>query len=246
MVEEGADIIDVGGESTRPGAGDVPRDEELRRVIPVIKKISASLKVPVSIDTRKADVAVKALDAGADIINDVSGLRFDKRMAGVAAKANCPVIVMHIKGSPKDMQEKACYESLMDEVIEYLAGSIETASLAGVEEDKIVIDPGIGFGKSLKDNLNIIKNLSELKVLGRPILVGLSRKSFIGRLTGTELDDRLEGTISASVLSIAGGAHILRVHDIKEARRAARIADAILKPESVDFGGANAYTLNPL
>ena len=230
MVEEGADIIDVGGESTRPGAKPVPLEEEIKRVIPVIEKIAGRIKTPLSVDTYKAEVARRSLDAGADIINDISGLRFDKEMARVAAGADCPVVLMHIKGAPKDMQANPAYDSLMDEVIDCLEEGVNIALEAGVAADKIIIDPGIGFGKRFEDNLDIINNLEELKVLGRPLLVGLSRKAFIGHLLG-ESDPamRLEGTLAASALAIAKGAHIIRVHDVKEAHRATTVADAILK-----------------
>jgi dihydropteroate synthase len=228
MLDEGADIIDVGAESTRPGAKAVPVDEELRRIIPVIEKIAKDIKAPVSVDTCKAEVAKRAIDAGADIINDISGLRFDDKMASVAAKAACPVVLMHIKGSPSDMQDKPEYECLMTEVIDYLRASMDIALEAGVELENIVVDPGIGFGKSFEDNLSILRNLEELKVLGRPVLIGASRKSFIGHILGeAKTEGRLEGSLAASVFSAAKGAHILRVHDIKETKKAVMVTDAI-------------------
>lgn len=229
MAEEGADIIDVGGESTRPGSEPVSTEEEIRRVIPVVERLAKSSKTPISVDTCKAEVATRALDNGADIINDISGLRYDARMAKVAAEARCPVVVMHIRGTPSDMQLDPVYESVMEEVIDYLKGGIGIAVDAGVDPGNIIVDPGIGFGKRVEDNLHIINNLEELKTLGKAILTGPSRKSFIGRILETEPDRRLEGTLAASVLSIARGAHIVRVHDVKEAHRAAKIADAILK-----------------
>ncbi|MBE9536753.1 MAG: dihydropteroate synthase [Proteobacteria bacterium] len=228
MVDEGADIIDVGGESTRPGAKVVPLDEELRRIIPVIERIAKNIKVPLSVDTCKAEVAKKAIDAGADIINDISGLHFDDKMASVAAKAACPVVVMHIKGRPSDMQKNPEYKSLMGEVIVYLRDSMDIALDAGVDPESIIVDPGIGFGKSFEDNLSILRNLEELKVLGRPVLVGASRKSFVGHLLGeAKVEDRLEGSLAASMFSAANGAHILRVHDIKETKKAVTVTDAI-------------------
>jgi dihydropteroate synthase len=228
MVADGADIIDVGGESTRPGAKKVSADEEISRVIPVVERIAKSRDIPISIDTYKAMVAERALDCGADIINDISGLRFDGGMAAVAAEKGCPVVVMHIKGTPADMQKAPSYDSLMDEVIGSLQGSIDIATEAGVEPDNIIVDPGIGFGKRFEDNLGIIKNLGELKVLGKAVLAGASRKAFIGRiLDGSDSEERLEGTLAASVIAAANGAHILRVHDVKEAKKAALVTDAI-------------------
>lgn len=228
MVDEGADILDIGGESTRPGAKDVSLDEELSRVIPVIERLAKEVKVPISVDTCKSEVARTALDSGADIINDISGLRFDDQMASVAAKAKCPVIVMHIKGRPSNMQVNPHYGSLMDEVIDYLQDSIDIAINAGVDRESIIVDPGIGFGKTFEDNLSILRNLEELKVLGRPVLVGASRKSFIGRLIGdAETENRLEGSLAAAVFSAAKGASILRVHDIKETKKAVMVTDAI-------------------
>ena len=229
MVEEGADIIDIGGESTRPGAGELPVDEELNRVIPVIEKIAKKIETPISIDTYKAEVACRAMEAGAHIINDISGLRFDRRMADVAVKANCPLILMHIKGTPTDMQLNPGYDCVMPEVIHSLKESIDIAVKAGVDPDKVIVDPGIGFGKRLDDNLTIIKHLEELKTLGKAILVGPSRKSFIGSLLGIpNPEERLEGTLSASVIAAVKGAHIVRVHDVKESHRALAVADAIL------------------
>ncbi|MBE9502930.1 MAG: dihydropteroate synthase [Proteobacteria bacterium] len=229
MVEEGAHIIDVGGESTRPGAATLPVDEEIARVIPVIEKIAKKIKTPISIDTYKSEVACRAIEAGAHIINDISALRFDTRMAEVAAKANCPLILMHIKGTPGDMQINPNYDCVMTEVIHSLKESIDIAVMAGVDPDKIIVDPGIGFGKRLDDNLTIIKHLEELKTLGKAILVGPSRKSFIGSLLGIpDPDERLEGTLSASVIAAAKGAHIVRVHDVRESHKALAVADAIL------------------
>ncbi len=233
MVEEGADIIDIGGESTRPGATSVPLEDEIGRVVPVIERLAAKSRVPLSIDTCKAEVAKRAIDAGADIINDISGLRFDNKMAAIAAGAGCPLILMHIKGTPQDMQVSPHYESLIDEIIDYLEEGIAMAIEAGIERDNIVVDPGIGFGKRLEDNLSIINNLNELGVLGRPVLAGVSRKSFIGKILDADVEERLEGTLAASVLAIEKGAHILRTHDVKEAVRAAKMADAILKTRDI-------------
>jgi dihydropteroate synthase len=229
MAEEGAHIIDIGGESTRPGSSSVPLEEEIKRVVPVIEELAKKLDIPISIDSSKAEVAKRALDAGADIINDISALRADDQMARVAAKAGCPIILMHMKGIPADMQRNPVYGSLIDEILSFLEGSIDVATEAGIDADKIIIDPGIGFGKTLSDNLQIINRADEFKVLGKPLLIGPSRKSFIGEILGDKEEDRLEGTLAACTLAMARGVHIIRVHDVKEAARAAKISDAILK-----------------
>lgn len=227
MAEEGADIIDIGGESTRPGAKPVSLEDELARVIPVIEKLAPRIKIPISVDTYKSEVAGKALAAGADIVNDISGLRFDPMMAETVASLNAAAIIMHIKGTPQDMQLSPIYQSLIPEIIGYLEGSIRIAEGAGVASDRIVIDPGIGFGKTLEHNLSIMKNLEAFKALGKPILVGTSRKSFIGKITGTEVHERVIGTAATIAAGIMNGADIVRVHDVKEAVQAARMADAI-------------------
>lgn len=229
MVEQGADIIDVGGESTRPGADSVPVEEELRRVIPVIKEITKKTDIPVSIDTYKSEVAKEALDAGAEMINDISALRLDPEMKKIISKYEVPVILMHIKGTPKNMQDNPSYNNLIQEISDYLKESIELAENSGIYEEKIIIDPGIGFGKRLEDNLEIIKNLQKLTFLRKPILVGLSRKSFIGKVLDLPLAERMEGSLAALAVAICNGANILRVHDVKESKRAARMVDAILK-----------------
>jgi dihydropteroate synthase len=228
MVEEGADIIDIGGESTRPGAEPVTVEEELRRTIPVIEVLAKEINVPISIDTYKSEVAKKALDAGASIVNDISGLRFDPEMAKVVSEYKVPVVIMHIKGRPKDMQQNPVYEALIPEVMDYLREGIRLAKESGVSEDKIIIDPGIGFGKTFNQNLEIINNLREFTLLEKPILIGLSRKAFIGKILGNvSVTDRLEGTAAAVAISIMNGANIIRVHDIREMVRVARVADAI-------------------
>ena len=228
MAEEGADIIDIGGESTRPGSEPLAIEEELRRTIPVIRALSKEIPVPLSIDTYKAGVAERALDAGASIINDISGLRFDAGMAKVVSDSKVPVVIMHMKGSPKDMQKNPVYEALMPEIMDSLRQSILLAVESGVAEDKIVIDPGIGFGKTFDHNLEIIHNLSELTLLEKPVLIGPSRKAFIGKALGdVPPDERLEGTAAAVAISILNGAHIVRVHDVKEMAKVAKIADAI-------------------
>jgi len=228
MEDEGADIIDVGGESTRPGSEAVPVEEEIRRVIPVIEEIAKRVKVPISIDTYKSRVAELAIQAGASIVNDISGLRFDRRMAGVVARYGVGVVVMHIKGTPKDMQKSPSYKALIPEIMDYLRDGIMIARRAGVRDDMIIIDPGIGFGKTIEHNLEIIRRLDEFTGLERPVLIGPSRKSFIGRTLGNlPVMERLEGTAAAVAIGIFNGANIVRVHDVKEMVRIARMADAI-------------------
>jgi len=229
LIEDGADIIDIGGESTRPGSEPVSVEEEIRRTISVIKAISREIKVPISIDTYKAEVAKQALDAGASIVNDISGLRFDPEMPKIVAKYCVPVIIMHIKGRPKDMQQNPVYEALIPEIMDYLRISIRLANKFGISDDKIIIDPGIGcFGKTFEHNLEIIKNLKEFTLLGRPVAVGVSRKAFIGKILGdVPPSERLEGTAAAVAISIFNGANIVRVHDVKEMAKVAKVADAI-------------------
>ena len=228
MVEDGADIIDIGGESTRPGSEAVALDEELRRVIPVIEAIAKKINIPVSIDTYKAAVAHRAIDAGASMVNVISGLMFDPDMAKAVAAAGVPVVLMHIRGTPRDMQKDPVYSDLMPEVMDYLRHSIRIACDAGIDRSKIVIDPGIGFGKTAEHNLQILKYLPELEVLGRPILVGVSRKAFLGRILGDAgPSERLEGTAAAVAIAVMNGANIIRVHDVKEMAKVVRVADAI-------------------
>ena len=228
LIENGADILDIGGESTRPGAAALPLEEELRRTIPVIQVVARSVHIPVSIDTCKAEVARRALDAGASIVNDISGLRFDPEIPQVVAEYGVPVIVMHIKGTPKNMQTYPVYEALIPEIMDYLRCSIRLAADSGIPEDRVIIDPGIGFGKTVDHNLEIIKNLKEFTLLGRPVAIGVSRKSFIGKLLGgAPPSARMEGTAAAVAISIVNGAHIVRVHDVREMAKVARVADAI-------------------
>ena len=230
LVEDGADIIDIGGESTRPGSQAVPPDEELRRTIPVIESLAKRLTVPISIDTCKAEVALRAIDAGASIVNDISGLRFDPAMAKAVASRGVPVIVMHIKGTPRDMQTNPVYEALIPEIMDYLRTSIRMAVEAGIQEDMILVDPGIGFGKTFDHNLQILRDLSEFATLGKPIAIGVSRKAFLGKiLGGVPASERLEGTAAAVAISIMNGANIVRVHDVKEMSKVAKVADAIKK-----------------
>lgn len=226
MAEDGADLIDIGGESTRPGAEDVGIDAELKRVIPVIEALVPEIGVPLSIDTTKAEVAEAALDAGASILNDVSAFRMDPRLARVAAERGAPIILMHMKGTPRTMQKDPTYDDLLSEICAYLRESIQIGLEAGIDEEKIIIDPGIGFGKTVQHNLEIIDRLPELKSLGRPILLGPSRKSFIGAVLDRPVEQRLTGTLATVALAAARGVHLIRVHDVPQAIEAARMAEA--------------------
>jgi dihydropteroate synthase len=225
MVADGADFIDVGGESTRPGSEPVPLEVELKRVIPVIENLAKATSVPLSVDTYKSAVAAEALRAGARIVNDISGLHFDAQMAEVIAQYDATVVIMHIRGTPRTMQTDVVYRNLIGEIRIYLEEGIRTASEAGIRQ--IILDPGIGFGKNTDHNFEIFKRLGEFRDLGYPILVGPSRKSFIGKILNLPVEDRLEGTAAAVAVSIMNGANILRVHDVKEMKRVAIIADAI-------------------
>jgi dihydropteroate synthase len=227
MVEEGADIIDIGGESTKPGSKPIELEEELHRVMPVIESIVKEVDVPISIDTYKSTVAQRATEAGAEIINDISGLHFDPDLAKVAAKGNIPLILMHIRGTPETMQKNIHYDSIFSEILLYLKESIQRAESAGLDPRQIIIDPGIGFGKNAEDNLLIIKNLHEFRIFGKPILLGTSRKSFIGKILNTKVEDRLEGTLSSIAIGVINGAHIIRSHDVQQAKKAIAVADAI-------------------
>ncbi len=228
MAEEGADIIDIGGESTRPGSEPLSIEEELRRTIPVVEALAKEIDIPLSIDSYKSEVAQRALDAGASIVNDISGLRFDSGMAKVVAEYEVPVVIMHIKGTPKDMQKNPVYEALIPEIMDYFRERIKSATERGISGDKIIIDPGIGFGKTFKYNLEILYHLDGFAMLEKPLLVGPSRKAFIGNILGdASPGERLEGTAAAVAISIMKGANIVRVHDVKEMVKVARVADAI-------------------
>jgi dihydropteroate synthase len=229
---EGADIIDVGGESTRPGASPVSEEEELRRVMPAIQAAVGRLDLPVSIDTTKSGVARAALDAGAEVINDISGLRFDAGLAELAASAGAGLVLMHIRGEPRTMQREVHYDDLMGEIVGELRESTERALAAGCRAEQLVVDPGIGFGKTAEHNLAIINELGRLAGLGYPVLIGPSRKSFIGKTLGLEVGERLEATIAACVVALLRGARIFRVHDVIEARRALDMAEAIVRGSS--------------
>ena len=227
MAASGADIVDIGGESSRPGAEPVSAGDELARVIPVIESLRQQSAVPISIDTYKAQVARAALDAGADIVNDISALRFDSAMTSVIAEEKVPVILMHMQGTPRTMQAEPRYQDVVREVRDFLAAQLYEALDAGVAPQAIVIDPGIGFGKNLEHNLQLLRGLPALAALGQPLLVGVSRKAFIGKILNLEPDQRLEGSLAAAVAAVLAGANILRVHDVAESAKAARIADAI-------------------
>lgn len=229
MADEGADIIDIGGESTRPGAKPVPAREEIARVAPVVEALSAKLKIPLSVDTTKAAVAEKALAAGAEIINDVSALG-DRKMAFVVRDRQAALILMHMRGTPATMQSgDLAYDDLMGDIVAYLDKACRKAEAAGVGRDHLVIDPGIGFGKTCDDNCRIIRKLGELKTLGLPLLVGTSRKAFIGRVTGGAPSERLEGTAATVVAAVLKGAQIIRVHDVAQMRKVVDMTDAILR-----------------
>jgi dihydropteroate synthase len=229
MVDEGADIIDIGGESTRPGAASVSAAIELKRVLPVIESLVKQVKIPVSIDTTKAKVAKQAILGGAEIVNDISALSGDKKMARTIKDMGAAVILMHMRGNPRNMQKgDLVYDDLMGEITDYLKKSSEKALKAGVEKDCLVIDPGIGFGKTPEDNYKIIKNLSQLKELGMPVMIGTSRKSFIGKVTGGEPGQRLEGTAATVTAAIMNGCHIVRVHDVAAMKKVAAVTDAIV------------------
>jgi len=227
MVEDGAEILDVGGESTRPGARPVAAEEELARVLPVLRGLRREVKVPISIDTYKSKVAQAALDAGADVVNDISALRFDAEMISVIAREQVPVVLMHMLGTPRTMQAEPHYGDVVGEVSAFLAAQADKAVESGVAADAVIIDPGIGFGKTLDHNLELLRSLPVLAALGHPLLVGASRKAFIGKILNAEPGDRLDGSLAAAVAAVLGGANILRVHDVKETVRAARIGDAL-------------------
>jgi len=228
LLADGADIIDIGGEGSRPGSDPVPADEEIRRVIPVISGLRKTTKALISVDTTKFEVARAALDHGADIINDITSFNLDPRLLSLAAQNNAGFILMHMQGNPKTMQVHPFYEDVLKEIRTFLAEKIEIALAYGLKKESLLIDPGIGFGKRLEDNLRLLNQLDFFEELGRPILVGVSRKSFIGKILNASPQDRLEGSIAAAVVSILKGASVLRVHDVKAVRRAALVAEAII------------------
>jgi len=228
MADEGADIIDVGGESTRPGAAPLSFSAEEKRVLPVIRALAGKIDVPISIDTYKPALAARALDAGASMVNDIFGLR-KKGMAELLARRDVPAVIMHMQGTPRNMQLAPAYRDVVGEIHAFLHERLRFASRAGVDLDKTVLDPGIGFGKMVEDNFRLLSRLGELRGLGRPLLVGASRKSFIGRTLDLPVERRLEGSLAAAVAAVLNGANIIRAHDVAETARATRIADAILR-----------------
>jgi dihydropteroate synthase len=226
LVAQGAEILDVGGESTRPGAEAVSAEEELARIEPVVHGLAG--KAVISIDTSKAAVAEAALDGGAEIVNDVTALREDPEIGPLCAERDAGLVLMHMQGNPRTMQENPVYDDVVDDVKAFLAERVEAAIAAGVDEERIWLDPGIGFGKTLEHNLELLRRLGELHSLGRPLVIGTSRKSFIGKIDGSSPGDRLGGTIASSVLAAAEGADVLRVHDVAEVGQAMRVAAAVL------------------
>jgi len=227
MAEEGADMLDIGGESTRPGSDPVSAGEEMARVVPVIEEIRGFCSLPLSVDTRKAVVAEKALDAGADIINDVSAMRDDAGMRVCAASRGCPVVLAHMRGTPKTMQQRPQYDDVVAEVIEELTGFAEAAVNAGVDRSKIILDPGIGFGKRLADNLRLLRSADRLRASGYPLLIGLSRKSFIKTLLDLPAENRLAASLAAEAYVVLKGADIIRVHDVAETVALVKMLSAI-------------------
>ncbi len=231
MVAEGADVIDVGAESTRPGSDPITLEEEMARLEGVMEAVVA-MGVPVSIDTTKAAVAGWALDAGAAMVNDVSACRFDPTMAPLVADRGCPVVLMHMLGMPKDMQADPRYpRGVIEEIAHFLWERVDAVGDAGVRREQVILDPGIGFGKTVRDNLVILDRLVELRELGAPLLVGASRKWFIGQVTGRPVEDRAAGSVAAAVLAVLGGADIVRVHDVAETVHAVRVVDAVANYE---------------
>ena len=228
MVEEGANIIDIGGESTRPGAEAVQLEEELSRTVPIIEAIRLKSDCLISIDTYKSKVAKAALDAGADMVNDISGLTFDHNMASLVAERNVPVIIMHIKGKPGDMQKNPNYDNLIKEIKVFFEVQIAIAKKAGIDSGNIILDPGIGFGKRLEDNFEIIRELGQISTMGYPVLLGPSRKSFIGFTLDLPIEERIEGTLASITAGVINGARIVRVHDIRATRRTLTITEKIM------------------
>lgn len=237
MEKDGADIVDVGGESTRPGAEPISMNEEMNRVLPVIEQLVGTIDIPISVDTHKSEIAQKALDTGASMVNDISALRDDKNLAGVVAEYNVPICLMHMKGNPRNMQTNPIYTNVIREIYDFLKERTEYALSCGIKKGNIIIDPGIGFGKrtgkGIEDNCEILKHLSKLRDLGFPILVGASRKTFIGNVCRKSkplpVSERLEGSLAAACLAVINGADIVRVHDVKETRRCVDLVDCVVR-----------------
>jgi dihydropteroate synthase len=237
MEAEGADLLDVGGESSRPGAQPVTQEDERRRVVPVVEALAHRLKIPISVDTTRAETARAAIEAGAEILNDISALRFDAELAAVAARAKAGLVLMHMRGTPETMQRLAPSDDILAEVERDLLAALDVAADAGVDLARIVVDPGVGFGKTVAQNVELIARLDRLARLDRPVLVGTSRKSFLGRLTGRDTSDRLAGSLASITAAVLGGAHVVRVHDVAPSVDAVRVADAVL--DQVVAGGQN-------
>jgi dihydropteroate synthase len=229
LVREGAAIVDIGGESTRPGSEPVPAARELDRVLPVIEALADRIGVPISVDTTKAEVARGALAAGASLINDVSALRSDSGMIEVVAEAGCPVCLMHMKGQPKTMQDDPHYDNVVDEVLRFLEERISFAIANGLREDQLMVDPGIGFGKTVEHNLALLRDLHRFTTLGRPVVLGASRKRFLGAILGAEPGAHTIGTVTTTVVGLLAGAHVFRVHDVKPNFEALRVGQAVLE-----------------
>ncbi|OUW79935.1 MAG: dihydropteroate synthase [bacterium TMED217] len=229
MIDMGADIIDIGGESTRPGSDSVSIDNECQRIIPVIKAIKKiNSEILISVDTYKSFVAKRAIDAGADIVNDISGLTFDHKMLSVLSENDVPIIIMHINGRPKTMQDNPLYNDLIKDIRDFLLRQANLAEMSGIKKSNIILDPGIGFGKCFEHNFTLIRRLNEISSLGYPLMIGPSRKAFIGDALGLPPEDRIEGTLATVIASIMNGANIIRVHDVKETKRAVIITERIL------------------
>lgn len=233
--KEGADIIDIGGVSTRPGSIPVREDEEMERVIPVIKILSKELKIPISCDTFRSKVAEKAIESGAKIINDISAFSMDKSLLEIIKNSNCGYVLMHMKGTPENMQINPYYENVIQEICKFFEDKIKTLEKNKVDIERIVIDPGIGFGKRVIDNVEILKNLDKFKIFNRPVLIGTSRKSFIGKILNLEVEERLEPTIATNVYAYLKGANIFRVHDVKEVKKGIDIIYKIEKNEDIVY-----------
>jgi dihydropteroate synthase len=229
LFANGADIVDIGGESTRPGAGMITAEEEMRRILPVVERVAMKTGGPISVDTTKAEIARRALDLGAVIVNDVSGLRLDPQMTSVCANANAGVVCMHMQGTPATMQIEPKYDDVVSEIAAYLAARLEALEQAGVPRERIVVDPGIGFGKTAEHNLVLLRNVARIRSLGRPVLIGHSRKRFLGKLLGRPLDELLAGTIGVSIALAVRGVDLLRVHDVRAVRDALVAFQALIK-----------------
>lgn len=230
LVDEGAELIDIGGESSRPGAEPVDIGEEWRRIGPVLSRVAGTSPVPLSVDTYKAEIARRALDSGVSVINDISALRFDPEMAAVVARGGASVVLMHMQGTPRSMQQHPAYADVMGEIVAFLNERVAAAQDADIPHEKIIVDPGIGFGKTLSHNLQILQRLAELAATGCPVLLGASRKSFIGRVSGVTGEHRLPGSLAAAVLAARAGVQIVRVHDVQATRRALEVCAAVAEP----------------